>query len=44
MKREMAANRVMKSIDSWLERKLFRKLNADKTKVVIMHDNFYKIV
>ena len=33
-KSEMAANRVMKSVSSWLERKLFLKLNATKTKVV----------
>ena len=33
-KSEMAANRVMKSISSWLERKLFLKVNATKTKVV----------
>lgn len=33
-KSEMAANRVMKSICSWLERKLFLKVNAAKTKVV----------
>ena len=33
-KSEMAANRVMKSICSWLERKLFLKINATKTKVV----------
>lgn len=31
---EMAANRVMKSVSSWLERKLFLKVNAEKTKVV----------
>lgn len=31
---EMAANRVMKSITDWLERKLFLKVNATKTKVV----------
>ena len=31
---EMAANRVMKSVSSWLERKLFLKVNATKTKVV----------
>ena len=30
----MAANRVMKSICSWLERKLFLKANATKTKVI----------
>lgn len=33
-KSEMAANRVMKSISSWIERKLFLKANATKTKVV----------
>lgn len=33
-KSEMAANRVMKSICSWLERKLFLKVNATKTKEV----------
>ena len=33
-KSEMAANRVMNSICSWLERKLFLKVNATKTKVV----------
>ena len=33
-KSEMAANRVMKSITDWLERKLFLKVNATKTKVV----------
>lgn len=31
---EKAANRVMKSISSWIERKLFLKVNATKTKVV----------
>jgi group II intron reverse transcriptase/maturase len=31
---EMAADRVMKSISDWLERKLFLKVNATKTKVV----------
>ena len=30
----MAANRVMKSVTSWLERKLFLKVSASKTKVV----------
>jgi len=30
---EMAANRVMTSISSWLERKLFLKVNATKSKV-----------
>lgn len=33
-KSEMAANRVMKSITDWIERKLFLKVNAAKTKVV----------
>ena len=32
-KSEMAANRVMKSISSWLERKLFLKVNREKTSV-----------
>lgn len=31
---EMSANRVMKSVASWLERKLFLKVSATKTKVV----------
>ena len=30
----MTANRVMKSVTSWLERKLFLKVSATKTKVV----------
>lgn len=34
VKSEMAANRVMKSITSWLERKLRLKVSATKTKVV----------
>jgi len=34
VKSEMAANRVMKSVTSWLERKLFLKVIATKTKVV----------
>ena len=33
-KSEMASNRVMKSISDWLERKLFLKVNAEKTKIV----------
>ena len=33
-KSEMSANRVMKSVSSWLERKLFLKVNITKTKVV----------
>ena len=31
---EMSANRIMKSISDWLERKLFLRVNATKTKVV----------
>ena len=34
VKSEMSANRVMKSMTSWLERKLFLKVSATKTKVV----------
>lgn len=34
VKSEMSANRVMKSVISWLERKLFLKVSATKTKVV----------
>jgi len=34
VKSEMSANRVMKSVASWLERKLFLKVNMTKTKVV----------
>ena len=34
VKSEMAANRLMKSVTSWLERKLFLKVSATKTKVV----------
>ena len=34
VKSEMSANRVMKSVKSWLERKLFLKVSATKTKVV----------
>lgn len=33
-KSEVAANRVMASISSWIERKLFLKVNATKSKVV----------
>ena len=33
-KSEMSADRVMKSISAWLERKLFLKVNATKTKEV----------
>ena len=34
VKSKMAADRVMKSVTSWLERKLFLKVSATKTKVV----------
>lgn len=34
VKSEMAANRVMKWVTSWLERKLFLKVSSTKTKVV----------
>lgn len=34
VKSEMSANRVMKSVTSWLERKLFLKVSATKTKAV----------
>ena len=34
VKSEMAAERVMKSVTSWLERKLFLKVSATKTKIV----------
>ena len=34
VKSEMAANRVMKSVTSWLERKLKLRVSATKTKVV----------
>ena len=34
VKSKMSADRVMKSVTSWLERKLFLKVNATKTKVV----------
>lgn len=34
VKSEMAADRVMKSVTSWPERKLFLKVSASKTKVV----------
>lgn len=48
VKSEMSANRVIKSITSWLERKLFLKVSATKTKVVRPNDSnflgftFYK--
>ena len=34
VKSELAANRVIKSVTNWLERKLFLKVNATKSKVV----------
>lgn len=34
VKSEKAANRVIESISSWIERKLFLKVNAEKSKVV----------
>ena len=41
VKSELSANRVMKSVSSWLERKLFLKVSATKTKVVRpTHSNF----
>ena len=36
---ELSANRVMKSVTSWLERKLFLKVSATKTKVVRPNDS-----
>ena len=39
VKSEMSANRVMKSVSSWLERKLFLKVSATKTKIVKPTDN-----
>ena len=39
VKSELAANRVMKSVASWLERKLFLKVSATKTKVVRPNDS-----
>lgn len=37
----MSANRVMKSVTSWLERKLFLKASAAKTKIVrLTNSNF----
>lgn len=38
VKSEMSANRVMKSVTSWLEKKLFLKVSAMKTKVVHPND------
>lgn len=41
VKSEMSADRVMKSVTSWLERKLFLKVSATKTKIVRpMNSNF----
>ena len=39
VKSEMSAERVMKSISSWLKRKLFLKVSATKTKVVRPKDS-----
>lgn len=39
VKSELSANRVMKSVTSWLERKLFLKVSATKTKVVRPKDS-----
>ena len=39
VKSEMSANRVIKSITLWLERKLFLKVSATKTKVVRPNDS-----
>ena len=39
VKSEMSAERVMKSVSSWLERKLFLKVSATKTKVVRPKDS-----
>lgn len=39
VKSEVAANRVMKSVTSWLERKLFLKVSATKTKIVRPNDS-----
>lgn len=41
VKSEMAADRVMKSVTSWLERKLFLKVSAEKTKVVRPTDSHF---
>lgn len=41
VKSGMAANRVMKSVTSWLERKLFLKVSATKTKVVHPNDGSF---
>ena len=42
VKSEMSANRVMKSVTSWLERKLFLKVSATKTKGQFLGFTFYK--
>lgn len=41
VKSEVAANRVMASITSWLERKLFLKVSATKTKIVRPNNSNY---
>lgn len=46
VKSDVAANSVMKSVISWLERKLFLKVSATKTKIVIflvLHFGIIKI-
>ena len=43
VKSEMSAERVMKSISSWLERKLFLKVSATKTKVVRPKDSNFLV-
>lgn len=39
VKSDVAAERVMKSVTSWLERKLFLKVSATKTKIVRPNDS-----
>ena len=39
IKSDVAAERVMKSVTSWLERKLFLKVSATKTKIVRPNDS-----
>ena len=41
VKSEMAANRVMKSVTSWLERKLRLKVSATKTKVTKPNESIF---
>lgn len=45
VKSDVAANSVMKSVISWLERKLFLKVSATKTKIVRpMNSNFFGFI